>query len=263
MQLDESKFEVLNYKLNHSRLFEEMPFSCENYNYSLTSGETIGPVNTVRDLGVLLSNDCSWTPHVQKMLEGAKTMAAWVLSVFSNRSPTLMLTLFKTMVRSKLEYCCPVWNPHKIGDIKAIESVQRNFTRRIAGCKELDYWARLKKPGLMSLQRRRERYIIIHTWKIANGEAPNDIKMSFKETSRHGKRAIVPPINKTAQCSVSSHYENSFGVSATKLWNLLPANVNCQTALEPFKRALGVFFKSFPDNPPLDGYASVTNNSLL
>jgi hypothetical protein len=62
---------------------------------------------------------------------------------------------------------------------------------------------------------------------------------------------------------VSSHYENSFGVSATKLWNLLPANVNCQTALEPFKRVLGEFLKSFLDNPPLDGYASVTNNSLL
>ena len=151
MQLNESKFEILNYKLNHSRLLQEMPFSSENYDYSLTSGETIGPTQTVRDLGVLLSDDCSWTPHIQRMLEGARTMAAWVLSVFSNRSPTLMLTLFKTMVRSKLEYCCPVWNPHKIGDIKAIENIHRKFTRRIVGCKDLDYRARLKKLGLMSL----------------------------------------------------------------------------------------------------------------
>jgi len=263
MQLNEKKFEVLNYKLNHSQLLREMPFSSENYEYSLTTGDAIEPVKTVRDLGVLLSNDCSWTPHIHKMLEGARTMAAWVLSVFSNRSPFLMLTLFKTMVRSKLEYCCPVWNPHKISDIKAIENIQRNYTRRINGCQDIDYWARLKKLGIMSLQRRRERYVIIHTWKILNGRAPNDIDMLFKDTLRHGKRAIVPPTNNSAQRSIASHYENSFGVCAAKLWNLLPASVNNHTALEPFKIALGKFLESFPDTPPLDGYSPATNNSLL
>ena len=263
MQLNEKKFEILNYKLNHGQLLREMPFSMENYEYSLTTGETIEPAQVVRDLGVLLSNDCSWTPHIQKMLEGARTMAAWVLSVFSNRSPFLMITLFKTMVRSKLEYCCPVWNPHKISDIKAIENIQRNFTRRINGCQDLDYWARLRKLGIMSLQRRRERYIIIHTWKILNGRAPNDINMLFKDTLRHGKRAIVPPTNNSAQRSVASHYENSFGISAAKLWNVLPANVNKHTALEPFKIALGKFLEGFPDTPPLDGYSPATNNSLM
>ena len=249
MQLNESKFEVLNYKLNQSRSLREMPFSCQNYNYKITNGETIEATHAVRDLGVLLSCDCSWTPHIQRMLEGAKTMAAWVLSVFSNRSSLLMLTLFKTMVRSKLEYCCPVWNPHKIGDIKAIESIQRNFTRRINGSQHLNYWERLQKLNLMSLQRRRERYIIIHTWKIANEEAPNDINMIFKDSPRLGKRAIVPPINKAAQQSAATHYEHSFGVCAAKLWNLLPANVNTQPALEPFKVALGAFFKKIPGYP--------------
>ena len=151
MQLIEKKFELLNYRLNRSKLLREMPFSNENYEYNLTTGETIEPVKTVRDLGVLFSNDCSWTPHIQKMLEGARTMAAWVLSVFSDRSPFLMLTLFKTMVRSRLEYCCHVWNPHKISDIKAIENIQRNYTRKINGCQDIDYWARLKKLGIMSL----------------------------------------------------------------------------------------------------------------
>ena len=127
--------------------------------------------------------------------ETAKKMASWVFSVFSDRSPFLMLTLFKTMVRSRLEYCCPVWNPSKITDIEAIENVQRNYTRRILGCQQLDYWDRLKKLDLLSLQRRRERYILIHTWKMANDLAPNDINMVFKENARHGIKAIVPPLN--------------------------------------------------------------------
>ena len=118
MQLNETKFEVINYKLNKSLLLRELPFSNEEYSYSLTNGDTIEPTQTVRDLGVLLSNDCSWTPHIHQMLKTAKKMASWV---FSDRSPFLMLTLFKTMVRSRLEYCCPVWNPSKITDIEAIE----------------------------------------------------------------------------------------------------------------------------------------------
>ena len=262
MQLNESKFEVLNYKLNHCKLLREMPFSNKNYEYNITSGEIIEPAQIVRDLGVILSSDCSWTPHIQKMLDSARKIASWVLSVFSNRSPFLMLTLFKTMVRSKLEYCCPVWNPHKIGDIKAIESIQRNFTRHINGCQGMHHWSRLSKLGLLSLQRRRERYILIHTWKIVNDLAPNDLNISFRETVRHGKRAIVPPINNKAQCSIATHYENSFGVAAPKLWNLLPAAVNSQTSLEPFKVALSSFLESYPDTPPLSGYTSINNNSL-
>ena len=119
MQLNETKFEVINYKLNKSLLLRELPFSNEDYSYSLTNGDTIEPTQTVRDLGVLLSNDCSWTPHIHQMLKTAKKMASWVFSVFRDRSPFLMLTLFKTMVRSRLEYCCPVWNPSKITDIEA------------------------------------------------------------------------------------------------------------------------------------------------
>ena len=69
MQLNEDKFEVMNYKLNHGQFLREMPFSKENYDYTLTCGKAIEASQTVRDLGVLLSSDCSWTPHIQKLLE--------------------------------------------------------------------------------------------------------------------------------------------------------------------------------------------------
>ena len=77
-------------------------------------------------------------------------MAAWTLSAFRDRSEMVMLTLYKSLVRSKLEYCCPVWNPSKIGDIRKLEDVQRSFTKKITGCKELTYQERLKKLKLLS-----------------------------------------------------------------------------------------------------------------
>ena len=61
------------------------------------------------------------------------------MSAFRDRSPTVMLTLCMSMVRSKLEYCCPVWNPVKITEIQRLENVQRSFTRKILGCGELHF----------------------------------------------------------------------------------------------------------------------------
>ena len=115
-------------------------------------------------------------------------MASWVLSAFRDHSTLLMLTLYKSMVRSRLEYCCPLWNPVKIGDIQKLENIQCSFLRRIAGCGQLDYWDRINKLRIMSLQRRRERYCIIQVWKILNGHAPRQgvkAKQTNKQTNKH------------------------------------------------------------------------------
>ena len=98
---------------------------------------------------------------------------------------------------------------------------------------------------------------------MMNGLAPNDINMQFKENSRHGIKAIKPAFNKKAQCSISTLYENSFGVNAAKLWNLLPKEVNTIQVLEIFKPSLAKFLKGFPDTPPTKGYNAITNNSFL
>ena len=154
MELHEKKFEVVSYSLNTSGTLRQLPFHPLTVEYCTPRGHTITPQSVVRDLGVYVSADRSWSPHIEKTVQGACTMAAWTLSAFRDRSEMVMLMLYKSLVRSKLEYCCPVWNPSKIGDIRKLEDVQRSFTRKITGCKELTYHERLKKLKLLSLQRR-------------------------------------------------------------------------------------------------------------
>ena len=115
---------------------------------------------------------------------------------------------------------------------------------------------------MATLQRRRERYIIIHVWKIYHGLAPNDIGMEFHSNPRLGIKANVPSFKNTAQRSISTAYENSFAVNGARLWNTLPKEVNTQTSLNGLKSALGVFLKQFPDNPPVPGYTPPNDNSL-
>ena len=84
MQLHEDKFEVISYCLNTTRNnpLRNLPFSTGLGEYLTPSGAEITPSDTVRDLGVHLSNDCSWTHHVSIIAAEAGKMAAWVLGTF-------------------------------------------------------------------------------------------------------------------------------------------------------------------------------------
>ena len=124
-------------------------------------------------------------------------------------------------------------------------------------------WDRLKKLHLMSLQRRRERYCIIHAWKILNDLAPNDIGLSFQQNMRLGIKAEIPAINRKSQMSVRADYDRTFRIRAAQLFNLLPASLRSITKLDCFKAELGRVLERYPDTPPVPGYTPLNDNSLL
>ena len=146
------------------------------------------PVNYLRDLGVTICSDLNWTTHIKAIADKARQKAAWVFTVFHTRSPETMLTLYKSLVCSLLEYAASL-EPQKISDIQELEGVQRTFTSRIAGWQDLDYSERLLKLSLMSPQRRWERYIIPHMWKILHGDVRNDLHIEFVSRPRAGVKS--------------------------------------------------------------------------
>lgn len=173
-----------------------------------------------------------------------------------------MLTLFNSLVRSKAEFCCEVWNPQKIQDIVKIEQIQRSFTYRISGMKDYNYWERLTVLKIKSLQRRREKIILVHLWKILNNIFPNTIQIKFKHHDRTSSiKAILKPIPQSKGSS-ATNYEGSFEISSAKLWNILPPNLTTITSLPLFKRKLEKFLANIPDQPPLPGYPHTSDNSL-
>ena len=130
----------------------------------------------------------------------------------------------------------------------------------------MSYWDRLKHLKLQSLQRRRERYIIIHTWKILNNLTNNDVGITFQDTgslTRMGIVANVPPLPRSIPSRAVTLYENSFAVRAPKLWNCLPKPVKAAKTLDAFKSTLGSFTDQIPDLPPTNGCIGVNNNSIL
>ena len=91
--------------------------------YKAKSGECITEIYHAKDLGVTLSSNCNFKEHVNNVLSTANQLCGWVLRTFSTRKPLPMTTLLKTLIRSRLDYCCQLWSPSNKGDVQALEQL--------------------------------------------------------------------------------------------------------------------------------------------
>ena len=262
MKFNSGKFEAIDY---HSR---ERPN--EYHEYKTSDGQTIQRKKQVKDLGILMNCDATYSENIVTMVKKAKRQSGWILRSFQSREPTLMLTLLKALVIPLVEYCCQVWCPSKKGEIQKLEDVQRCYTRRIDGMENKNYWERLSALKLYSLERRRERYLIIYTWKIINGKVPNIIGTNGVTTKWHDRLGFtckIPELNHRATDRIATLKENSFFVKGPRLFNCIPRETRlCFGNLETFKSELDKFLMTVPDQPVLPGreYSQrAASNSLI
>ena len=155
MQLNKDKFELVSHRQikNSSSItfLQELPFY-NLYNEYSTGDAYISPTNCVRDLGVMINNKLDWGDHISKICKLGRQLSGWIINVFFSRDKLVLLTLFNSIIRSRLEYCCQLWSPCKITQINDIEQIQRSFTSKIKSVRDLNYLERLSAKGQRSNQ---------------------------------------------------------------------------------------------------------------
>ena len=116
----------------------------------------------------------------------------------------------------------------------------------------------------MSLQRRRERYAILHMWKLLHQKVNNSTSINFYESPRFGTLATVPPLTSAVtKHKAQSLFDSSFSVKGPQLWNTIPKDIKSKDTLLSFKCSLCSYLKSVPDKPPVYGYSTQNENSIL
>jgi hypothetical protein len=156
------KFQLLRYGNNLTNRNE--------LNYITPDGKHIDETGHARDLGIKMSNDATYDAHNIEMINKCKRLSSYILRTFKSRDSTMLLRLWKVLVIPIIEYCSILTSPYQTGQISKIEGLQRSFTAKMdlpPDCK--NYYDRLKYLQIYSLQRRRERYTIMYTWKILEG----------------------------------------------------------------------------------------------
>ena len=202
-----------------------------------------------------MSDNAKFGSHINRIVNEANGIKNRILRTFNSRDELSMLTLYKSLILPKLEYCCQLWNPASIGDIEDIEAVQRSFTAKIETVKDKNYWDRLKTLGLYSLQRRRERYCIIYVWKILEGLVPNDIGLKLSKNITRGRTIYIEGTTCNTQ-SVKTLRNDSFSRNSPRIFNSLPSNLKdiSSCTVDTFKKSLDAFLKNIDDTPPIASY---------
>ena len=232
--------------------------------YKDQAGNVIEEKKHLRDLGVEMSNDCTFSAHIENTIAAGNKLAGWALRSFSRRSKQVMLIIWKTMVQPKLDYCSVLWSPSDQASIVRLESVSRHFTAQVAGMEELDYWERLASLNIYSQERRRERYSIIFVWKIAQ-KLVQGYCMEFVTHPRRGRLAVVCQSAKEATAVVRKAREASLKVKGSSLFNQIPTELrNMSGTVLQFKAGLDKWLSSIPDQPTVGGrQRAAQTNSLL
>ncbi|KAI5739160.1 hypothetical protein M8J77_015777 [Diaphorina citri] len=112
------------------------------YKMSYTKSKTIIPytyhigdinlenIESYSDLGVTISNKLNWTEHIQDITSKSYKKLGMVIRFCKMiEDPDAILLLYNTIVRSKIEYCSPIWTPKTQTAMYDIERVQRCFVR--------------------------------------------------------------------------------------------------------------------------------------
>ena len=118
-----------------------------------------------------------------------------------------------------------------------LEAVQRFFTARIVGVNSENYWERLKTLHIYSLERRKERFIIIQVWKILEGHVVNITganAIQSLQNNRRGRSFKIPLVVGTS--GLTGRLRNLTGI--------------CPLLL---KRTLDKYLSIIPDEPGVPG----------
>ena len=189
-------------------------------NSSYTVGGEVIPVhNSHNDLGILLSDDLSWSDHYSKISGKAYGKLALIRRTFSHRIPVhIKKSLYTALVKSQLLYGSQVWRPSLIRDIKSLERIQRRATKYILNDFTSNYKERLVALNLLPLMYVFELHDIM--FFISNYKDPTSPVREYVSFSSRNTRSGNC---KLAQSRSSNNKHRHFYFNRLpRLWNSLP-----------------------------------------
>ena len=194
-------------------------------------GKPLECVKQFKYLGILLTDNLSWSPHIESIcMKSNKIIGLLYRKFYNTATNSTLLELYKTMVRPHLEYATQVWSPHLIKDISRIEKVQKFAIRMCLHKWDMNYENLLEEANLPTLKDRRLYLNLCTLFKIIHNliSLPNTLTQS----TRNNLPLYRVPFARTTA------YQTSFFPSTISVWNNLPSETLQALSLTDFKRQL-------------------------
>lgn len=198
----------------------------------------------IKDLGIYISSDLKWADHISFIYNKASVKAYQILKTFQTNNFSTLLKLYLTYIRPILEHNTVLWSPWMKKDILKIESIQRNYLRKVfmkCGISFSSYSERLIKSKIKSLHYRRSIFDLHLLYKIVNNISDLQFSHFFTtKSTNYNMRGKTTKIY-TKQTYNDPQWTNSFFARSVRLWNLLPDCICDSKTLKEFKTKLDNF----------------------
>ena len=210
--------------------------------------ESVNQVHDHRHLGVLLSDDMSWTKHVKYICAKAfKQIGLRKNSFYMNFDH--MSTYYKSVIRPIVEYASVIYDGcTKVNEL-LLERVQYRAAIVCTGAKYRTESSKLLQDlALESLKERRKRTKLIYFFRIKHSIAPGYLCERLIQSVE--KPRVINYLLRSGHHNVDSIaprlevYETSFFPSTLVAWNELPDNLKTCSNVFQFKKELGEYLKT-------------------
>ena len=205
--------------------------------------DVIEKVSTIKDLGVTFAYNLNFSLHISNITKKSFQMFGFMKRILKPiNDPEVFLSLYHTLIRSRLEYCASVWSPKCQTKKDKIERVQRKFIKFLSfQCKlstDLSYNDRLRHFNMMTLESRRNMLDLRFLNKILNNkvDCPDLLSsIDFRVPTRRTRRRDLFVSNHRLRLT-----ENSPVTRATNLANDVDLDVFSPVSV--FRRASLTYF---------------------
>ena len=207
------------------------------------NGILLDSVDCYKDLGILFDTGLKFHQHASEVAMKANRVLACMRRGFINLNESVLLRLYKSMVRPILEYGNVIWGPHYVLDQRKLEGVQRCATKLVPSLRNESYIDRLTVLNLPSLLYRYRRGDLIFLFKLLNGYFELDYSNFFAlshntHTRGHSFKLFKPPAHHLCRA-------NFFGTRVINDWNNLTSDIVENSSLNSFKSAVDNYFYDF------------------
>lgn len=214
MTLNPKKCKHISFTRSHSPITS--PYMIAN--------SLIETVPSFKYLGVLISFDLNWGTHINSILSSANQSLGFLRRHLRHAPRDVRLLAYITLIRPKVEYASPIWDPYQKYLINALESLQNRAARFIHSSYSYDVSisALKEKSKLQSLLHRRtiSSLGLFHKFFYSSLNRMPYITPPSRISQRTGH-----PLQVSKPRTHTTTFSTSFFSRTASEWNALPHHV--------------------------------------